>query len=310
MKGSWLRFNDDLFPLYTIDPASLGFSASTTALFGDYQQLPSFSSGVGDGDRNGTRREARGPAERLQQRTHAAVLQRPDCSDADQDRRLAYLQVRIRLAAAAPGRNQSRMESRGLRVRRHLHALDQRRHESVRPGHRRRSCSGFPLNDVDHRNAQQLRRARQQPRRLRARRLARVRSADAGPRHPLRPRAGPAARSTTATSAGSISRRPIRSKRRRAPTSRRIRPRACRSAASAFNVRGGYTYLSGDQKSAWNADRNNFQPRAGFTYKLSDNARCCAAASGSSSRRSRFRACPASRPASIRSAIRAARRCR
>ena len=29
LKGSWLRFNDDLFPLYTIDPASLGFSAST-----------------------------------------------------------------------------------------------------------------------------------------------------------------------------------------------------------------------------------------------------------------------------------------
>ena len=38
LKGSWLRFNDDLFPLYTIDPASLGFSAATAALFGDYQQ--------------------------------------------------------------------------------------------------------------------------------------------------------------------------------------------------------------------------------------------------------------------------------
>ena len=43
MKGSWLRFNDDLFPLYTIDPASLGFASSTSALFGDYQQMPSFA---------------------------------------------------------------------------------------------------------------------------------------------------------------------------------------------------------------------------------------------------------------------------
>ena len=43
-------------------------------------------------------------------------------------------------------------------------------------------------------------------------------------------------------------------------------------AASAFNVRGGYTYLSGDQRHAWNADTNNFQPRAGFTYKLDDKS--------------------------------------
>ena len=43
VKGSWLRFNDDLFPLYEIDLASLGYSSSTAALFGDYSQLPRFS---------------------------------------------------------------------------------------------------------------------------------------------------------------------------------------------------------------------------------------------------------------------------
>ena len=48
--------------------------------------------GVWDAHHNGTRREARGPAKRLQQRTHAAVLQRPDCTDADQDRGRAYIQ--------------------------------------------------------------------------------------------------------------------------------------------------------------------------------------------------------------------------
>src|SRR5262249_49635102 len=43
MKGSWLRFNDDLFPLYEIDPASLGYSPATAALFKGYSQLPRFS---------------------------------------------------------------------------------------------------------------------------------------------------------------------------------------------------------------------------------------------------------------------------
>ena len=92
LKGSWLRFNDDLFPLYTIDPASLGFSASTA---GALRRLPAtapLQHRVGNGDRGGDGREARRAAERLQQRTRAALLQRPDCSDADQDRRRAYLQ--------------------------------------------------------------------------------------------------------------------------------------------------------------------------------------------------------------------------
>ena len=43
LKGSWLRFNDDLFPLYTFDPGQLGYSASTLALFRGYRQLPRFA---------------------------------------------------------------------------------------------------------------------------------------------------------------------------------------------------------------------------------------------------------------------------
>jgi hypothetical protein len=43
LKGSWLRFNDDLFPLYTVDLASLGYSPSALSLFGDFAQLPRFS---------------------------------------------------------------------------------------------------------------------------------------------------------------------------------------------------------------------------------------------------------------------------
>jgi Carboxypeptidase regulatory-like domain/TonB dependent receptor len=43
VKGSWLRFNDDLFPLYEVDPATLGYSSSTAALFRGFRQLPRYS---------------------------------------------------------------------------------------------------------------------------------------------------------------------------------------------------------------------------------------------------------------------------
>ena len=42
------------------------------------------------------------------------------------------------------------------------------------------------------------------------------------------------------------------------------------SAVGLRRAVGGYTYLSDDQQSAWTADKNNFQPRAGFTYKLNE----------------------------------------
>ena len=42
-KRSYSRFNDDLFPLYNLDLASLGYSSSTVSLFGDFEQLPRFS---------------------------------------------------------------------------------------------------------------------------------------------------------------------------------------------------------------------------------------------------------------------------
>jgi hypothetical protein len=43
VKGSWLRFNDDQLPLYTLDLASLGYPASTLALLDGYSNLPRFS---------------------------------------------------------------------------------------------------------------------------------------------------------------------------------------------------------------------------------------------------------------------------
>jgi hypothetical protein len=43
VKASWLRFNDDLKPHELIDPAILGFPASTLSLFGGYQFIPRFT---------------------------------------------------------------------------------------------------------------------------------------------------------------------------------------------------------------------------------------------------------------------------
>jgi hypothetical protein len=40
--------------------------------------------------------------------------------------------------------------------------------------------------------------------------------------------------------------------------------------ASAWRARGGVTFASDDQRGFFNADKNNFQPRAGFAYKWND----------------------------------------
>ena len=38
--------------------------------------------------------------------------------------------------------------------------------------------------------------------------------------------------------------------------------------ASQFSVKGGYLFLDQDNRTIWNADKNNIQPRVGFSYKL------------------------------------------
>jgi hypothetical protein len=41
--------------------------------------------------------------------------------------------------------------------------------------------------------------------------------------------------------------------------------------ASAWHARGGLQFASDSNRGFWNPDRNNFEPRAGFAYKLTDN---------------------------------------
>jgi len=42
--------------------------------------------------------------------------------------------------------------------------------------------------------------------------------------------------------------------------------------ASAFAVRGGLQFASDSARGFWNADKNNFQPRAGFAYRLGEKS--------------------------------------
>jgi hypothetical protein len=43
VKGSWLRFNDDLHPIGQLSPSELGYPSSTLSLLGDYPHIPRFS---------------------------------------------------------------------------------------------------------------------------------------------------------------------------------------------------------------------------------------------------------------------------
>ena len=47
LKGSWLKFNDDLIPHEPFDLASLGYSAGVLPLFGDYDHIPRFDMEAG-----------------------------------------------------------------------------------------------------------------------------------------------------------------------------------------------------------------------------------------------------------------------
>ena len=47
LKGSWLKFNDDLIPHEPFDLASLGYSASVLPLFGSYDHIPRFDMEAG-----------------------------------------------------------------------------------------------------------------------------------------------------------------------------------------------------------------------------------------------------------------------
>ncbi len=98
VKGSWLRFNDDLHPIGQLKPSELGYPATTLSLLGDYPHIPRFSiESSGPDDRRPARHAGRA-AERLQHRPRSAVLQPAVLADHDLGARQSHLAVRLRLA--------------------------------------------------------------------------------------------------------------------------------------------------------------------------------------------------------------------
>ena len=122
LKGSWLRFNDDLFPLYNLDLASLGYLVFNVGAVRRLRAASALQHRIGHSDDRRPRRHARRAAERLQQRPHAAVLQRAVRRDAHKDDGRAHDEVRVRLAQPPAEGNQPRLAGRRVRVRQLVHA--------------------------------------------------------------------------------------------------------------------------------------------------------------------------------------------
>ena len=168
---------------------------------------------------------------------------------------------------------------------------------------------GLPDQHVVHRASSANTTRAYQPRLLRARRLARVRSAHAQPRHALRPRARHDRGRQPQRRRDSISPRRIRSRRRRRRASPPTRRRACRSrrASSASSAATPICRATSRRRGTRIATISS--RGSGVTYKLDDSY-------GAARRRGLFVApfqlqgVPGIITASIRSATRATRRFR
>jgi len=270
MKGSWLRFNDDLFPLYTIDPASLGFSAGTAGLFGDYEQLPRFSIESGSptaagrvatigAQQSGFNSGRNQPFYNIQIAPTLTKSMGSHTVKVGYDwRQLRQVETNLgwkagaygfdgsytRATSAATSQYGQGIASFMLGIPTTTSIFETRSNYDARV-----NSHGAFVHD-DWRVSDRL-------------------TLNLGLRYDLE-------LGLTEVENRNIggfdltSTNPIEAQARANFAANP--PAGVPIAASAFNVRGGYTYLSGDQTSAWNADTNNFQPRMGFTYRLSDKS--------------------------------------
>ena len=95
VKGSWLRFNDDLQPIGQLQPSELGYPAEHTGAAGRLRAHSPLLARVGDSDHRRPRRDARRAAKRLQHRTPPAVLQHAIRADPHLGARRPHLQGRL-----------------------------------------------------------------------------------------------------------------------------------------------------------------------------------------------------------------------
>jgi Carboxypeptidase regulatory-like domain len=268
LKGSWLRFNDDLFPLYDLDLSTLGYSAATAALFKDYHQLPRFSIESGNPTTAG----------------RVATLGAQQ-SGFNNGRHQPFYNIQVSPTFSKnAGSHTWKFGYDWRRLRQNETSLGWRGGAYAFDGTYTKSTSaatsqygqgiasfllGIPLTNSfvelrsdygeivdahgafvhdDWRVSDRL-------------------TLNLGVRYDLE---------LGMTEVGNrniggfdlTSTNPIEAQARANFAANP--PAGLTISASQFKVVGGYTYLSDSNPHAWKADRNNFQPRAGFTYKLSD----------------------------------------
>lgn len=270
LKGSWLRFNDDLFPLYEIDPATLGFSASTIGLIGDFRQLPRFaiesSSPTAAGNvltlgaqQSGFNSGRRQPFYNIQIAPTFTKIAGSHTFKFGYDWRLLrqtetnlgwkggaynFEGTYTRATSASASQYGQGIAAFLLGIPSNTSIIE------IRSDYDARVHSHGAFIHDDWRVSDRL-------------------TLNLGLRYDLELGLSEVENRNTA-GFDLTTPNPIEAQARANFAANP--PAGVPISASAFRVAGGYAYLSDDVRSAWNADRNNFQPRAGFTYRLSESS--------------------------------------
>ncbi len=268
LKASWLRFNDDLFPLYNLDLASIGYSPSTLALLGGFEQLPRFSIESGTpttagrvatlgAQQSGFNNGRTQPFYNVQ---FAATLTKTTGGHTmkfgydwrslrQKETNLGWRGGVYAFDSSYTRASQTATGQYGQGIASFLLGLPTNNSViELRPEYDMEVIShGFFAHD-DWRVSDRL------TLNLGLRYDLELGMTEADSRN-----IGPFDLTTPNPIEAAAQARFAASPPAGVPLS-----------ASQFRVLGGYTYLSGDQSRAWNADLNNFQPRLGVTYRIDD----------------------------------------
>ncbi len=273
LKGSWLRFNDDLFPLYNLDLASLGYNPSTLGLFGDYSQLPRFNiestspTAAATGSRVATLGAQQSGFNSGRNQPFYNIQFAPTLTKTTGAhtfkfgydwRRLRQKEINLgwkggaysfngeftRASSTATNQYGQGIAQFLLGLPAPVSFIETRSPYDVSVD----SHSGFIHDDW---------------------RVSDRMTLNLGVRYDLELGMTEAEFRNTAGFDLSTT-NPIEAAARARFAANP--PAGVPLSASQFAVAGGYTYLSDDQPRAWKADRNNFQPRMGFTYKLTESS--------------------------------------
>jgi hypothetical protein len=270
LKGSWLRFNDDLFPLYDLDLASLGYPATTVGLFRGFSQLPRYSIESGSptaagrvatlgAQQSGFNNGRNQPFYNMQlgatlTRTAGAhtiktgydwrTLRQKETNLGWQAGAYQFDGTYTRASSTATSQYGQGIAAFLLGIPTNTSFIETRVPYDVQV-----ISHGLFFHD-DWRVSDRL-----------TLNLGLRYDLELGMTEAEHRNVGPFDTTTV---------NPIQAQAQAQYAANP--PAGVPLTASQFSVLGGYTYLSDDRSGVWDADRNNFQPRAGFTFKLTDNS--------------------------------------